>query len=577
MGAILQELFREQMNFVFFFRGLAFFLVLAVTFIFQRNASQRLPWGWFRLFAGFQGIASWSLLASVNFGNSLYLFIGGEFFQIVSWMFLVGFGRFGIKRVLDRDSDRDSGLWLYALLMMLTALGGLKGWWGLGLTSRFALGLGGGLWASAVLFLEGRHSPPGAREGSLATGISLVLYSFSVALFFPSHSAPPGFFFTQDVLMKSTGVPLAFCQALLALGMVVGIYGFLSRHEAEEFPGTQYYSRYMVAMLTTLAIIMVLGSGLTIFLGDWAVKRDHQVKAEAQRLANNAVRRLNSEFNRIEEGVMALAKTRWLPRALRSPDQDGFEDINALLDRCRKKLDASVCYVLDGNGETVASSNRDAPESFVGKNYAGRPSFKQAINGKGSQYFAMGATPGYYVSYPIRDPRRKNFIAVAVVQVTLTNIFRELQSTGEKDNCILCLVDPKGVVFLSSQPDMILASLWPVAEKDRFALGEHYGKDRFTAVFPENIGNGSKVDYKGRPYLVSIAETIHAGWSVFVFRPIEPMSSHRLIGIAVAFLLALALASLLALIIFVVLGASFCFNNPKAAWAGRFRAIFNQT
>jgi C4-dicarboxylate-specific signal transduction histidine kinase len=378
--------------------------------------------------------------------------------------------------------------------------------------------------------------------------------------------------------MKSTGVPLAFCQALLALGMAVGIYGFLSwRHEAEEFPGTQYYSYYMVALLTTLYIIMVLGSGLTIFLGDWAVKKDQQVKAEAQRLANSAVSRLNSEFKRSEEGVMALAETRWLPRALRSPNQDDFEDINALLDRCRKKLDASVCYVIDGNGETVASSNGDAHESFVGKNYAGRPYFKQAINGKGGQYFAMGATPGYYVSYPIRDPKRKDFKAVAVVQVTLTNIVRELQSTGEKDNSIICLVDPKGVIFLSSRPDMILASLWPVAEKDRSALGEQYGKDHFTAVFPENIGNGSKVDYKGRPYLVSIAETIHAGWSVFVFGPIEPVSSHRLIGIAVAFLLALPLACLLALLILAVLGVSFYFKNSKVAWAGRFRAIFDQT
>jgi len=85
------------------------------------------------------------------------------------------------------------------------------------------------------------------------------------------------------------------------------------------------------------------------------------------------------------------------------------------------------------------------------------------------------------------------------------------------------------------------------------------------------------VDYKGRHYLVSIAETIHTGWSVFVFRPLEPVNSHRLVGIAVAFLLALVLASLLALLILAVLGAGFCFHNSKAAWAGRFRAIFNQT
>jgi PAS domain S-box-containing protein len=566
-GNTFHDLFQGQMDFIFFFKGLAFLLVLAVSFLFRRDASQRLPWRWFGLFALAQGIAAWLSLAAMNFGNSPYLLLTGEILQIVSWVFLAEFGRSGISRVLGRDS----GLWFIALLLMLTGLGGLKGWPGIELTSRYALGLAGGLWAAAALFLEGRNFPARERGGSFMAGISTALYALSIALFRPSYLAAPGSFFTQDAFMKFTGIPLAFCQALLAFGMAAGIYGFLSwRHKVQDSPETRYRSRYMFAMLTTLAIILGLGSVLTLYLGDWAHKRHERVKAEAQEFATIVVGRLNTEFKRMEEGVTSLAETSWLPQALQNTDSEDQARVNTLLDRCRENLNASVCYIMDSSGTTVAASNRNAPDSFVGKNYGFRPYFKQAMAGKVGRYFAMGVTskvPGYYVSYPIRDPRRRGFKAVAVVKVTLTNIAKELQAAGDKGNSIIALADPRGVVFLASQPDMIFESLWPVAEKDQAELKEQYGRDHYNAIFPEKIGDGSKVDYKGRHYLGSFAGTIHAGWSVFYFRPIELVGAYRLTGIAVA--------CLLALLALAVLGTNFYLKESTVATAGRFRNMFD--
>jgi PAS domain S-box-containing protein len=566
-GNTFHDLFQGQMDFIFFFKGLAFFLVLAVSFLFRRESAQRLPWHWFGLFALAQGIAAWLSLVAMNFGNSPYLLVTGDVLQIVSWIFLAEFGRSGVSRVMGRDS----GLWLIALLLMLTGLGGLKGWAGIELTSRYALGLIGGLWAAAALFLEGRNFPAKERGGSLTAGISVTLYALSVALFRPSVLAAPGSVFTEEAFMKFTGIPLVFCQALLAFGMAAGIYGFLSwRHKVDDSPETRYRSRYMFAMLTTLAIILGLGSVLTLYLGDWAHKRHERVKAEAQEFATIVVGRLNTEFKRMEEGVTSLADTSWLPQALQYSDNSDMARINALLDRSRENLNASVCYIMDSSGNTVASSNRNAPDSFVGKNYGFRPYFKQALAGKIGRYFAMGVTskvPGYYVSHPIRDPRRRSFRAVAVVKVTLTNIAKELQAAGDKGNSIIALADPRGVVFLSSQPDMIFKSLWPVAEKDQADLKEQYGKDHFDAIFPAKIGDGSKVDYGGKHYLGSFAGTIHAGWSVFYFRPIELVGAYRLTGIAVA--------CILALLALAVLGTNFYLKESTVAAAGRFRAMFD--
>jgi len=48
---MFQDLFQGQMDYIFFFKGLAFILVLTVCCLFRGYPSQRLPWRWFGLFA----------------------------------------------------------------------------------------------------------------------------------------------------------------------------------------------------------------------------------------------------------------------------------------------------------------------------------------------------------------------------------------------------------------------------------------------------------------------------------------------------------------------------------------------
>ncbi len=566
-GNTLQELFQGQMDFIFFFKGLAFLLVLAVTCLFRKEAAPILPWRCLGLFALAQGIAAWLSLVALNFGKPFGVVLAGDLLHILSWLFLAEFGRQGISRL----QNREFGLWLIALLLMLTALGGLKGWRGLGLTSRYALGLAGGLWAAAALFLAGRRLPSQDRGGNLTAAVSLGLFALTIALFPPVSLVSPDALLSEHFFWRFLGVPLEFVQALLAFGMAAGVYGFLGwGRRTEESPEGRHRSRYLFALLTTLAVILALGSVLTLYLGEWAQKKHERVKAEAQEFAVIVVGRLNTEFKRMEEGVTSWVETPWLPSALHETTDQDLERLNALLDRYRENLNASVCYIMDRTGTTVASSNRHAPDSFVGKNYGFRPYFKQAVNGKVGRYFAVGVTskvPGYYVSHPIRDPRRKSIKAVAVVKVTLDNIAEELRAAGQKGNSLIALADPRGIVFLASRPEMIFRSLWPVAEEDRGGLKEQYGKDQYPAIFPEKIGDGSKVAYEGRNYLASFAGTIHAGWSVYFFRPIEPAGAYRLTGIAVACLLAvLALA---------VLGTNFYLKESALASAGRLRAVFD--
>jgi C4-dicarboxylate-specific signal transduction histidine kinase len=71
--------------------------------------------------------------------------------------------------------------------------------------------------------------------------------------------------------------------------------------------------------------------------------------------------------------VKTLAGMQALRLALTRPDAQNLAEANATLDHFKKTLAANVCYLMDPDGKTIASTNRYAPDSFVGQNFAFRP------------------------------------------------------------------------------------------------------------------------------------------------------------------------------------------------------------
>jgi C4-dicarboxylate-specific signal transduction histidine kinase len=79
--------------------------------------------------------------------------------------------------------------------------------------------------------------------------------------------------------------------------------------------------------------------------------------------------------------VRALAGLKELPQALLKKDEDSLLRANSILDHFKNIYKVDVCYLIDRDGNTIASSNRNAPDSFVGQNYAFRPYFQRSIKG----------------------------------------------------------------------------------------------------------------------------------------------------------------------------------------------------
>ena len=152
--------------------------------------------------------------------------------------------------------------------------------------------------------------------------------------------------------------------------------------------------------------------------------------------------------------VRALAGLEELTDALTRKDQDSLVKANSILDHFQKTFQADICYLIDLKGNTIASSNRNAPDSFVGQNYSFRPYFQNAINGDPSAYLAhmaLGITSGkrgIYYSQPVYKDYQETPIGVAVIKTSIESMEGEFE---KKYRGIVMFTDPHGVVFITNR------------------------------------------------------------------------------------------------------------------------------
>ena len=162
-----------------------------------------------------------------------------------------------------------------------------------------------------------------------------------------------------------------------------------------------------------------------------------------------AIQRLTFEIREAEEAVKAMSGSPWIAPVLGSGSPETLAQANSVLDRYQQRFGASVAYLLDASGTTIASSNRGDPDSFVGQKYAFRPYFQEAIAGKPGRYFALGVTSkkrGFYASHPVKESTGK-VLGVVVFKMTLNRFQQELgnltlpSSSTPKASC-LCPAAP---------------------------------------------------------------------------------------------------------------------------------------
>jgi PAS domain S-box-containing protein len=287
--------------------------------------------------------------------------------------------------------------------------------------------------------------------------------------------------------------------------------------------------RRILYSITIILLLIATISGwfVTVYVGN---KARQEIVGESQTSVSNLSSHVSSTLNNIEGAAKFVAGSIRIGPALISKRDQDIEDANSALDRYNFALHATVSYLMDAGGMTVASSNRKDPDSFVGKSYRFRPYFQEAAKGKAGRYFALGITSGkrgFYTSYPVQNSLG-NVLGVVAVKKELDEI-----EVFFSKYPFCFLVNPDGIIFLSSTPSMVLKSLWPLdkAVLEKLIASQQFGNKFSEAVFKKEIADGAEVTLEGQKYFVSRKVIDTDGWSIVLLTPTDRIMSYGWISI----------------------------------------------
>jgi PAS domain S-box-containing protein len=284
--------------------------------------------------------------------------------------------------------------------------------------------------------------------------------------------------------------------------------------------------RIILIVLSLLAFLSASAGGYLYYssLKESALK-------EAERQADLRLRTINRNLTTfLSENikpVKTLAGMKALQLALTQPDAQNLAAANATLDHFKKTLAIDVCYLMDPSGKTIASSNRYAPDSFVGQNFAFRPYFKDAIAGKPSAYLALGTTSGKrgaYYSHPVFAENASTPVGIAVIKASIELIESQL---GTELDEIVMVNDPHGVIFISNRKEWLYHLLWKYNEDDipLIKKSRQFGTGPWRWTGLESKGDYI-MDRAGNEYQIQVVELErkYPGWNVVHLRKLDAIT-----------------------------------------------------
>ena len=284
---------------------------------------------------------------------------------------------------------------------------------------------------------------------------------------------------------------------------------------------------YLRVMILVIILTVIAGWLLTDFLGKVAEK---DFKLDSSLKASRRASLLKDNLEDVTNAAKSLGPADAIVAALSSGSPADLDRANRLLDRIKDSFEMTTCYLLDRNGLTVASTDRNEKNSFVGQSFARRPYFTGAREGRLTTYFALGKVSrerGYFAAVPVVD--HKGTITGVVV------IKRNIAPVEEffKNDPHVYLVSPEGIIFISSREEHLYRSLWPVTEKQRRELlaSGQFGNITFTPLLDTEPRTGTYVRLDNENHYVQRLPFGSEGWTLVMIEHPRIVASYRLFGI----------------------------------------------
>lgn len=156
---------------------------------------------------------------------------------------------------------------------------------------------------------------------------------------------------------------------------------------------------------------------------------------------------LQNTLQRFRAVPLVLSSDGDVMAALALPDPAARHRLDLKLARLASSTKAAAIYVIDPSGRTIAASNSETPESFVGVEFSFRDYFAGAMRtGRGEQ-FALGNTshrPGLYLSARVDSPQGP--LGVVVTKID----FSSLETEWRRSQTPVYVTGADGAVLITS-------------------------------------------------------------------------------------------------------------------------------
>ncbi|MBP6580608.1 MAG: hypothetical protein KA199_03640, partial [Sphingorhabdus sp.] len=250
-----------------------------------------------------------------------------------------------------------------------------------------------------------------------------------------------------------------------------------------KLPPTPAPGRRYLAVILAAGLLLIAGLGLVV------IDRTLRASAldEAERVAQNEAAifaaGLESELDKFSLVPLVLAKDPQVQSLLLGSriQQAG---LNRRLEQIAQQSGAAAIYLMDDKGLTLAASNWNRPDSFVGSNYRFRHYFREAVTSGTANEFALGTVsrrPGLYISRRVNTPSGP--VGVVAIKVE----FDTIEANWAKATSGVYVTDADGVILVTSKSDWRFNTTRPVSagqrnmEQDR----RQFGKSELPLFTPE--------------------------------------------------------------------------------------------
>lgn len=222
--------------------------------------------------------------------------------------------------------------------------------------------------------------------------------------------------------------------------------------------------------------------------------------------------------------------------------------LNLYLTDLNQQAGTQDIYLKNTAGLTIAASNWQSPNTFIGQNYHFRPYFQQAMQGQLGRYYALGSASkerGYYFSYAVRNTQGQ-IIGVITVKINITHF--EQDWTADQAPAEFMITDELGVIFMTSQKHWSLHALSPLNAKAQQKLNttRRYNGKTIPALATQTplLTNAAEWQWDKHTYTHVYKELPQEGWTVHILIDQQPIE-RQLLWIMLITSLVLGMAGLL--------------------------------